>query len=264
MSYKVKINIFEGPFDLLVYLIENARMSIYDISVSDITTQYLQYIEEMKKTDVLMASEFMVLAATLIDIKSKMLLPRMVPDGDSGDYEDPRTALVQKLLEYKKFKGASEMLTTREEETLRVFEKPKEDLSPYINEPDELLTLDINQFIRAFNDFIVKKRKVDEIRRNYERDERHRITTETRIELITEMISRENDKTFSFYELIPDRESRYDTALSFVSILEMMKQRKIEARQKSLYGDITVRATQYLMTGLTDPVAPQEESINEK
>ena len=89
MSYKVKINIFEGPFDLLVYLIENARMSIYDISVSEITTQYLDYIEEMKRTDVLMASEFMVLAATLIDIKSKMLLPRMVMDGDSGDYEDP-------------------------------------------------------------------------------------------------------------------------------------------------------------------------------
>jgi segregation and condensation protein A len=261
MSYKVKINIFEGPFDLLVYLIENARMSIYDISVSEITSQYLSYIEEMKKTDVLMASEFMVLAATLIDIKSKMLLPRMVPDGDSGDYEDPRTALVQKLLEYKKFKGASEMLTAREEDTLRVFEKPKEDLSPYVNEPDELLSLDINQFIRAFNDFIVKKRKVDEIRKNYERDERHRITTETRIELITEMIARENDKTFSFYELIPDLASRYDTALSFVSILEMMKQRRIEARQKSLYGDITVRATEYLLTGLPEPVASQEEPI---
>jgi segregation and condensation protein A len=261
MSYKVKLNIFEGPFDLLVYLIENARMSIYDISVSEITSQYLEYIEEMKKTDVMMASEFMVLAATLIDIKSKMLLPRTAPDGDSGDYEDPRTALVQKLLEYKKFKGASEMLTQREEDTLRIFEKPKEDLSPFVSEPDELLKLDINQFIRAFNDFIIKKRKVDEIRRNYERDERHRITTETRIELITDMIARERDKSFSFFELIPDRESRYDTALSFVSILEMLKQRKIEARQKSLFGDITVRATQYLTTGLAEEAAPQEEPI---
>jgi len=261
MSYKVKLNIFEGPFDLLVYLIENARMSIYDISVSEITSQYLEYIEEMKKTDVMMASEFMVLAATLIDIKSKMLLPRTAPDGDGGDYEDPRTALVQKLLEYKKFKGASEMLTQREEDTLRIFEKPKEDLSPFVSEPDELLKLDINQFIRAFNDFIMKKRKVDEIRRNYERDERHRITTETRIELITDMIARERDKSFSFFELIPDRESRYDTALSFVSILEMLKQRKIEARQKSLFGDIIVRATQYLTTGLAEEAAPQEEPI---
>lgn len=264
MSYKVKINIFEGPFDLLVYLIENARMSIYDISVSEITSQYLNYIEEMKKTDVLMASEFMVLAATLIDIKSKMLLPRTMPDGVEGDYEDPRTALVQKLLEYKKFKGASEMLTAREEETLRIFEKPKEDLSPFVSEPDELLKLDINQFIRAFNDFIVKKRKVDEIRKNYERDERHRITTETRIELITQMIAQENDKVFSFYELIPDRGSRYDTALSFVSVLEMLKQRKIEARQKSLFGEITVRATSYLLNGLDDAATPEEETIHDK
>jgi segregation and condensation protein A len=261
MSYKVKINIFEGPFDLLVYLIENARMSIYDISVSEITSQYLEYIEEMKKTDVLMASEFMVLAATLIDIKSKMLLPRTSLDGESGDYEDPRTALVQKLLEYKKFKGASEMLTAREEESMRVFEKPKEDLSPYVSEPDELLKLDINQFIRAFNDFIVKKRKVDEIRRNYERDERHRITTETRIELITQMIARETDRAFSFYELIPDRESRYDTALSFVSILEMLKQRKIEARQKSLFGDIIIKATPFLQTDMPEAKEPQEDSI---
>ena len=260
MSYKVNIKLFEGPFDLLVYLIENARMSIYDISVSEITSQYLEYIEEMKKTDVMMASEFMVLAATLIDIKSKMLLPRTTIEGDGGDYEDPRTALVQKLLEYKKFKGASEMLTAREEETLRVFEKPKEDLSPYVSEPDELLRLDINQFIRAFNDFIVKKRKVDEIRRNYERDERHRITTETRIELITQLISQESGKSFSFYELIPDRESRYDTALSFVSILEMLKQRKIEARQKSLFGDITIKATPFLLTDVTESGEPQEES----
>lgn len=264
MSYKVKINIFEGPFDLLVYLIENARMSIYDISVSEITAQYLQYIEEMKKTDVLMASEFMVLAATLIDIKSKMLLPRTAPDGDGGDYEDPRTALVQKLLEYKKFKGASEMLTAREEETLRVFEKPKEDLSPYVSEPDELLKLDINQFIRAFNDFIVKKRKVDEIRRNYERDERHRITTETRIELITQMIAQEKERTFSFYELIPDRASRYDTALSFVSILEMLKQRKIEARQKSIFGEITIQATPYLVSGGVEAALPEEEPFYDK
>lgn len=261
MSYKVKINIFEGPFDLLVYLIENARMSIYDISVSEITAQYLAYIEEMKNTDVLLASEFMVLAATLIDIKSKMLLPRTVMEGDDGEYEDPRTALVQKLLEYKKFKRASDILTVREEETLRIHEKPKEDLSPYLGEPDELLKLDINQFIRAFNDFIVKKRKVDEIRRNYERDERHRITTEARIELITDMLSHEKDKTFSFYELIPDRASRYDTALSFVSILEMLKQRKVEARQKSIFGDITVQATPYLMTGLFEPTATQEETI---
>lgn len=264
MSYKVKLNIFEGPFDLLVYLIENARMSIYDIQVSQITSQYLSAIDEMKKSDVLVASEFMVLAATLIDIKSKMLLPRMSLDGTDGEYEDPRTALVQKLLEYKKFKAASELLTVREEETLLVYEKPREDLSLYTNDPDELLTIDINQFVRAFNDFVVRKRKVDEIRQNYERDERHRITTEARIQLITDRLSKETNKSFSFFELIPDRESTYDTALSFVSILEMLKQRKINARQKSLFGDITITATEHLLTGLEDSQELEEESIYDK
>ena len=103
MRYKVKTNIFEGPFDLLVYLIENARMSIYDIKVSEITAQYIKHIEEMEKMDVLLASEFMVLAATLIDIKSKMLLPKQIDEEESGIGEDPRTELVQKLIVYKKF-----------------------------------------------------------------------------------------------------------------------------------------------------------------
>ena len=103
MSYRVKLNIFEGPFDLLVYLIEHARMSIYDIRVSEITTQYMAYIEQMQEADINPASEFMVLAAELLELKSKMLLPRKPVEEDSGaGYEDPRTELVEKLKEYKK------------------------------------------------------------------------------------------------------------------------------------------------------------------
>lgn len=259
MSYKVKLHNFEGPFDLLVYLIESARMSIYDIRVSEITDQYLRFVDEMKKIDVLAAAEFMVLAATLIDIKSKMLLPRADLGKGAGDYEDPRTELVQKLLEYKKFKAASDLLTAREEWAQGIFEKPREDLSPYTGEPDEFLKLDIQQFVRAFNDFIIKKRKVDEIRRNYDRERRQRITTESRIQLLADQIAREPDRTWSFYELVPDLQSRYDTALSFVSLLEMLKQRRVNALQKSLFGDIAVTATPYLRTGREDPDAPQEE-----
>jgi len=91
MSYKIKLDIFEGPFDLLVYLIENARMSVYDIHVSEITNQYIKYIEEMKALDINLATEFMVLAAALIEIKSKMLLPRIRLDGEGLLEEDPRT-----------------------------------------------------------------------------------------------------------------------------------------------------------------------------
>ena len=141
MSYKVRLHSFEGPFDLLVYLIENARMDIYDIRISEITEQYIEYVNEIKKTDVAAATEFMVLAATLIDIKSRMILPRPKPL-EGGDYEeDPRSALVEKLLEYRRFKECAEMLKEREELTALIYEKPQEDISEYTDSPDELLRL---------------------------------------------------------------------------------------------------------------------------
>ena len=130
MGYRVKLNIFEGPFDLLVYLIENARMSIYDIKISEITSQYMDYIDNMQKADISVSSEFMVLASALLEIKSKMLLPRTVSqDGKEELSEDPRTELVAKLVEYKKFKAISEMLERNETETSMYLEKPQEDLT---------------------------------------------------------------------------------------------------------------------------------------
>ena len=94
MSYKVKLQSFEGPFDLLVYLIENAQMSIYDIRISEITNQYLEYIKAMEEADISVATEFMVLASTLIEIKSRMILPRITSEGRVLEEEDPRADLV--------------------------------------------------------------------------------------------------------------------------------------------------------------------------
>ena len=162
MSYKIKLDIFEGPFDLLVYLIENAKMSIYDIHISEITSQYIAYVERMQALDINVATEFMVLAAALIEIKSKMLLPRMKPDGDGTLEEDPRTELVQRLLEYKKYKSAAGLLEQQEDQGRRIFDKPKEDLASYTREPDEYLNLDLNQFVKAFHIFLGKKKKLDE------------------------------------------------------------------------------------------------------
>ena len=122
MSYKVSLQAFEGPFDLLVYLIENAQMDIFDLRISEITNQYLAYIEEMKSMDVTVATEFMVLAATLIDIKSRMILPRTTIEGEVILEEDPRSELVERLMEYKKYKKGAEILQEREEEMCGVYE----------------------------------------------------------------------------------------------------------------------------------------------
>ena len=163
MSYKVKLKTFEGPFDLLVYLIENARVDIYDIAVSEITDQYMAYLEEMQKLDVAVGSEFMVLAANLIDIKTKMLLPRLNEEGQEVAEEDPRSQLVEKILEYKRFKQISQMLSEYEEEASHIYEKPKEDISAYLEQPDEYLSLEIGQFVNAFNLFLSKKKRSDVI-----------------------------------------------------------------------------------------------------
>lgn len=247
MGYKVKLNVFEGPFDLLVYLIENAQMNIYDIEISQITRQYLDYVEEMKRMEVPVAAEFMVLAAALIEIKSKMLLPRMTPGKESLPEEDPRADLVEKLLEYKKFKLLAEMLLQRQEEVSCVMEKPQEDLSTFTGEPDEYLKLELREFVAAFDLFLRKKKKEEEIRRHHLRTEKQRMTTEMRIADICDFFWEHPKKQVSLKDLVKKQTDKYDIALTFSSVLELMKERRLEAEQKYTYGDIRVRATNFLL-----------------
>ena len=247
MGYRVKLNVFEGPFDLLVYLIEHAEMSIYDIKVSEITNQYISYVEELKESDINLSSEFMVLAAALLEIKSKMLLPRSVSDDPAVDImEDPRTELVAKLVEYKRFKTISEMLEQRYEETAMAIEKPQEDLAEYTGEPDEYLSLDIDKFKTAFEIFLARKKKLEEIKVHHRRSEKQRITTEIRMENIRDFFRDKPKQEADFRELIQDKDDMYDVAVTFSSVLEMMKARKLDAEQKYLFGDITVKATEHL------------------
>ena len=241
MTYKVKLKTFEGPFDLLVYLIENARMSIYDIQVAEITAQYTAYLEKAKVLDVALASEFLVLAATLIEIKSKMLLPRMMVDEKGNtEFEDPRSGLVSRLLEYKRFKNAAELLEKGEEETRRVFEKPQEDISRYTDEPDIYLSLDIKHFITAFNQFLLKKKKLEEIHKNYTLTGEHRISMEEKIDFIKRVFKVRNKRTVSFKDLLQTKNDKYETVLTFASILEMASHRTIKLRQAVPFGDIKI------------------------
>lgn len=252
MGYKVKLNQFEGPFDLLVYLIENAEMSIYDIKISEITNQYIAYMDEMKKMDVPVAAEFLVLASALIEIKSKMLLPRVSPDDEGVVLEDPRSELVEKLLEYKQFKQLAEVLQRREESGMRIIEKPQEDLSEYTGEADEYLSLDLKQFVSAFEQFLHKKKKVEEIRKHHIRTEKQRVTAEARMADIRHYFKVEPEREADFRELIQKKDDKYDVALTFSSVLELMKERYLWAEQSYLYGDIKVGATELMMKGEAD------------
>lgn len=247
MGYKVRLNVFEGPFDLLVYLIENAQMNIYDIEISEITRQYLEYVGEMKRLEIPVATEFMVLAAALIEIKSKMLLPRVTPGEETLSEEDPRADLVEKLLEYKKFKLLADMLAQRQEDASCVMEKPQEDLSTFTGEPDEYLKLELRDFVAAFDLFLRKKKKEEEIRKHHLRTEKQRMTAEMRISDICEFFWNHPHKQVNLKELVKEKSDKYDIALTFSSVLELMKERRLEAEQKYTYGDITVRATKILL-----------------
>ena len=244
MSYKVKLPLFEGPFDLLVYLIENARMSIYDIRISEITEQYLAYLDEMQSMDISLATEFMVLAATLIDIKSRMILPRNQEGPEDDLLEDPRSELVERILEYKKFKELSNMLGERAEEAALIHDKPKEDISVYLDNPDEYLSLTLDKFVTAFELFLQREKRMADVRARYQRVERERSTIESRIRYIASRLKSAVTRgvgRVSLRDLIPNKKDRYDIVVTFSSVLQMMKDKVIDAEQKKNYGEIMIR-----------------------
>ncbi|MFQ8601788.1 MAG: segregation and condensation protein A [Anaerovoracaceae bacterium] len=247
MSYRVKLNVFEGPFDLLVYLIEHAEMSIYDIKISEIVNQYTEHVKSMQEADIYVSSEFMVLAAALLEIKSKMLLPKANPQDEKAELlDDPRTELVAKLVEYKKFKDISQMLEKRSGEAEKSIEKPQEDLTEYTGEADEYLSLDIDKFKSAFEQFLQRKRKLEEIQAHHRRSEKQRLTTEIRMENIKQFFKDNPDKIADFKELIQKKDDMYDVAVTFSSVLEMMKERRLDAEQRYIFGDIKVRAAEHI------------------
>ena len=178
-----------------------------------------------------------------------MLLPRLNEAGEPVVDEDPRSELVEKLLEYKKFKEISGVLSEREEETLKIHEKPQEDISRYTDAPDEYLALDMDQFVRAFNVFIHRKQKLDEVRRRYVRIERERENTENRIKHIKNIFRVKNARKISFDELIVDAKDKYDVVLTFTSLLEMIKDKLVSVKQARRFGEMTVTSLEVRESG---------------
>lgn len=241
--YKVRIDQFEGPFDLLVYLLENARMDIYDIKVAEITEQYIAYLKEMESLDVEVGSEFIVLAAILIRLKSHMLLPRVTETGEIVLEEDPRTELAGRLAEYVRVKRIAEILQERYDYFSAVHKKPAEDMTDYIDSPFEELRVNEAQMVEAFKLFLQKKQKVEEVTERYQRPRRKRESVEERIKAMHAMLDEKFSKgeTVLFSELLPEKADRVDVTLSFMSLLAMIKNQEIDAEQKDSFGEIILR-----------------------
>ena len=242
--YKVRIDKFEGPFDLLIYLLENAKMDIYDIKVAEITEQYIGYLKEMEDLNIEVETEFIVLAAVLIRLKSHMLLPRVSDNPDEDVIiEDPRLELQTRLLDYMRTKKTAEILQELEEYNMAIHEKPAEDLSQYAGEPDEILKASDEQLVNAFILFLTRKKKIEEVQRRYQRVRRRKESIESRIKDMTKVLELRltpDRSGISFMELLPEEPDRYDITLSFMSLLSMIKNQGYDAEQKENFGEITI------------------------
>lgn len=240
MEYNVILKTFEGPLDLLLHLIEKNEVDIYDIPIAEITEQYISYLGDMKVLDLEITSEFLVMAATLLEIKSKMLLPKKVNEGQQLEMEevDPRQELVRRLIEYKKYKQAAEQLKSKEEAQKKVYFKPREELEQFFfdNEEVALEGIDLLDLIKTFKKIMKKKKINSEIDiKEIERDE---ITIEECIERIRRIIFIKQKVTFE--ELFDDSTNKISVVVTFLSILELIKLKEIKIRQETNFGDIII------------------------
>ena len=241
MDLTVKLQVFEGPLDLLLYLIEKNKVNIYDIPIVEITAQYMEYIAEMKRQDLNVLSEFLVMAATLIDIKSKMLLPAN-PNAEEEE-EDPRAELVQQLLEYKMYKCMAYELKDRQIDADRVmFKAPTipAEVAAY-EEPIDLDELVSDITLAKLNEIfqsIMKKQvdKIDPVRSKFGKIQKEEVSLEEKMTFLSNY-AREH-KHFSFRNLLEAQASKVEIVVTFLAILELMKTGEIFISQEKIFEDI--------------------------
>lgn len=239
MTYQIKIHNFEGPFDLLFHLIEKAEVDIYDIPIADITNQYLEYIYEMENLDLESASEFIVMAATLIQIKSKMLLPKESNPFDeiTADGLDPRAELVEKLLEYKKYKEVSETFKDMELKNLDIVYKPAEIIDD-VDEDKMLLNITLTDIINAFQEIIIRYKESTNENNLEQQILEEEFTVDDKIEEIRIVLIQK--KKMIFRDLFLNAKSKLEIVITFLALLELIRLREIQAYQNTVYGDITI------------------------
>jgi segregation and condensation protein A len=234
-DYKVELDVFEGPLDLLLYLIKQEELDIYNIPIERITTQYMEYLGLMRMLDLNIAGEFIVMAATLMMIKSRMLLPVEERPELEEEEDDPRWELVRQLVEYKQFKDAASMLQLREIRQENIFQLGAEHV---MLEPEEqgLSIQDVSLFdlISAFKE-VLKKAKPEQIGEI----QAERFTVADKIEHVLERLRCE--KTIAFSKLFVEMTPRHEIICTFLALLELLRLRQVEAIQTGPFAEIEIR-----------------------
>lgn len=246
MDIKVKLQVFEGPLDLLLHLIDKNKVDIYDIPIVEITDQYMAYIKQMEEGSLDIMSEFLLMAATLLDIKSRMLLPREEVE-EEEELEDPRAELVQQLLEYKMYKTISYELRDRQLDADHYFYKVPtipEEVLKYEQPVDleELMSdLTLNKLNEIFNQVLKRQdNRRDPIRSTFGKIKKEEVSLEQKMEWTIAFAKSHN--TFSFRNLLEASHSKTEVIVTFLCILEMMKSGQINITQEDTFTDIIIES----------------------
>ena len=235
-DYKVKLEIFEGPLDLLLYLIKRDELDIYDISIERITRQYLEYLQAFKELNIDVAGEFIVMAANLLYIKSRSLLPvDQQPPEEEAEEDDPRWELIRQLIEYKKFKEAAAQLHDRALEQENTFVRGGISTSEGVR-PLLLGEVGIFQLINAFQNVIKRVEARDELQQIFGEN----YTVSDKIETILARVSEGGALKFS--ELFAEMASRIEIVVTFLALLELIRLKQVRAIQPGQFGEIEIAA----------------------
>lgn len=245
MALEVKLTAFEGPLDLLLHLIDKNKVDIYDIPIVEITDQYLEYVRDMDVEDMDLASEFMLMAATLLDIKCRMLLPK---DEENAEEEgDPRDELVKRLIEYKKCKYMSSVLRDIMDETGISLTKettlPDEVIKyrPPVDLDDLLSDVTTGQLMDIYKDVLRRRREsIDPIRSRFGRIEKERVSVADQMVKLEKRAIK--DRKLSFRSALEEQPDRISVVVTFLAVLELMHYGKIKIQQDSLFGDIVIES----------------------
>lgn len=243
MGIPVKLEVFEGPLDLLLHLIDKNKVDIYDIPIVEITNQYMDYIRQMQEKDLNIMSEFLLMAATLLDIKCRMLLPAEV--NEEGEEEDPRAELVEQLLQYKMYKYMSFELRDRQMDGERLMFKEAtvpDEVKEYevpVNMDELLDGVTLARLNSIFKDIMKKQQdKIDTRHSTFGKIEKEEVTVEDKLEYLNKYIT--SHKKFSFRDLLKKQKSKTQLVVTFLAILEMMKMGTIWVEQENTFDDIII------------------------
>jgi segregation and condensation protein A len=235
-DYKVKLEVFEGPLDLLLYLIKQDEIDIYDISLERVTSQYLEYLQAFKELNIELAGEFIVMAANLIYLKSRSLLPRdQQPPEEDAEEDDPRWELIRQLIEYKKFKDAAAELHLRALEQESIFVRDSGSCL-VVQEPLRLADVGIFQLISAFQSVLKRMEARDDVQEIFS----ERFSVSEKIDSILQRLA--NGSGLRFSDLFGAATSRVEVVVTFLALLELIRLKQVRAIQKNVFEDIEITA----------------------